>query len=894
VTTPAPSGVVTFLFTDIEGSTKLWERNPNAMRGALAAHDRLLREIVERHNGVVFKTIGDACCSAFQRPGDAIRAAVEAQRALHAFNWPNEIGAVRVRMGIHSGECSERDGDYFGPAVNRVARLMSIAYGEQILVSSSTAALVRELLDDSVALRDLGASRLKDLSQPEPTFQVLAPGLRATFPALASLDARPNNLPSQISTFVGRERELSVLRDVIANSRLLTIAGPGGIGKTRLALQLAAEVLERYPDGAWFVDLTAVHDPQFIGQTIAMAVNVQELPSEPIEKTLVAHFAQKNALLLIDNAEQVLAGVAALARTILLQCPGVSIATTSRAPLHLAGEHIYRLGPLAEDGTRLFLERARQAAPAMTFSDAERTEAAALCKKLEGVPLAIELASARLSSMPLRQLSNRLTSVLTLSSKDPTESLRHRTLRGTIEWSFNLLARDEKAALADLSAFRGSCTAEAVRQVATEVRDVDDAIDSLVDKSLVQTDETSGTTRYRLLDVVREYASEQLDGAAEGVAERHARYYAELAARIGRASADVKEYAALDADATNIRVSLEWHLAHAPINAAAFISNIAPYWRTRGLLTEARSWMSRALSVVADGCERASLLSLAASFSTLQDDLAESLKLANEALDLYRRLGDGDGIAQARFRIAEASHRQGHLDRAESLYRELLEGFRKSGDARGEMLCLSNLGMLSRQRGDLQQAGEMLEDARRRAAELGDRRVAGELTMAMGWVHIGLNDLAQSRRLFEAAFAQKTDANDQYGICCARHGLATVALMEGRRDEALGEFLATLNIANELQLKDYVARALHGIAAVEAQAGAAGIAARFLGLADRLFEESGRELHDSIAYDMAMQLLDTAMSEMQRANLREDGARMEVTDALAELRASQSGRESAT
>lgn len=887
MTASAPSGVVTFLFTDIEGSTKLWERNPAAMREALAAHDVLLRDVIERNHGVVFKTVGDACCAAFQHPGDAVRAAIEAQRALHGHEWSDDIGAIRVRVGIHSGECSERDGDYFGPAVNRVARLMSVAYGEQILVSSSTAALAREALDDTVVLRDLGASRLKDLSQPEPTFQVVAPGLRATFPALASLDVRPNNLPSQISTFVGRERELSVLRDIIAECRLLTIAGPGGIGKTRLALQLAAEILERYPDGAWFVDLTAVHDEQFIAQTIAMAVNVHELAYEPIEKTLVAHFSNKNALLVIDNAEQVLAGVAALVRTILLRCPGITIATTSREPLHLAGEHIYRLGPLAEDGTGLFLERARQAAPALLFGEAERVEAAALCKKLEGVPLAIELASARLSSMPLKQLSNRLTSVLTLTSKDPTESARHRTLRGTIDWSYKLLARDEKAALADLSAFRGSCTADAVRHVATEVRDVDDAIDSLVDKSLVQTDEASETTRYRLLDVVREYAHEQLNGAGQGVAERHARYYAGLAARIGGASAYTQDYAALDADAPNIRVALEWHLADNPIAAVAFISNLAQYWRTRGLLTEARSWMSRALSANADGPERASLLCLAASFSTLQDDLAESLKLANEALELYRRLGDGDGIAQAQFRIAEALHRQGHLDSAESLYREALEGFRESRNARGEMLCLSNLGMLSRQRGDLQQAGEMLEDARRRAVELGDRRVGGEVMMAMGWVQIGLNDLAQSRRLFELAFAEKNNANDRYGVCCARHGLATVALKEGRFDEALQEFLATLDVANELQLKDYVARAFHGIAAIEAQEGAMEIAARFLGLADRLFDESGRELHDSIAYDLAAQSLDAAMPELERSALRTQGAHMQVADALGELQAVQ-------
>jgi predicted ATPase/class 3 adenylate cyclase len=894
VTTTLPSGVVTFLFTDIESSTKLWERNPAMMREALATHDVLLRETIERNHGVVFKTVGDACCSAFEHPRDAVRAAIEAQRALQTHQWPPEIGAVRVRMGIHSGEISERDGDYFGPAVNRVARLMSIAYGDQILASSSTAALVRDALEDDVVLRDLGANRLKDLSRPEPTFQIIAPGLRSSFPALPTLDLSPNNLPLQISSFVGRANELQEVGQIIGECRLLTIAGPGGIGKTRLALQLAAEILERYQDGAWFVDLTAVHDPQFIAQTIAVALGVQERPNEPVETTLVAHFATKNALVVIDNAEQVLADVARLARAILLQCPGVTILATSREPLHIAGEHIYRLGALADDGTRLFMERARQAAPMMKFDEPERIQAAALCKKLEGIPLAIELACARLSSMPLKQLASRLTSGLALSSKDPTESARHRTLRGTIDWSYKLLAPDERAALADLAVFRGGCTNDAVRHVATEVRDIDDAIDSLVDKSLLQTDETAGITRYRLLDVVREYAREQLNGTGKEVESRHARYYAELVASVSGGDSYTHAYAALDADAPNMRAALEWHLSHDVAGVAAFIRNIAPYWRTRGLLTEARSWFSRGLAVITDAVGRAELLCLAASFATLQDDLAESLKLAREGLDLYRGLRDPDGIAQAQFRIAEAVHRQGHLDRAEALYREALENFRVSGDGHGEMLCLGNLGMLSRQRGNLQQAEELLDDARRRAKELGDRRVGSEVMMAMGWVQLGLNELEQSRRLFELAFAEKNDANDRYGVCCARHGIATVALKEGRLDEALSEFLATLDVANELQLKDYVARAFHGIAAIEAQDGAPQVAARFLGLADRLFEESGRELHDSVAYDLAMQLLDSMMPGPERADLRERGARMQIADALDELRMVQARKEAAT
>ncbi len=881
-----PLGVVTFLFSDIESSTKLWERAPDAMREALAAHDALLRRIVEAHRGIVFKTVGDACYCAFDDPADALLAAVESQRVLHAASWPSELGEIRVRMGIHSGQCTLRDGDYFGPAVNRVARLAAVAYGQQILVSGATAALVRDVpADTGIALRDLGSSRLKDLSQPEPTYQVVAEGLRADFPALASLDARPNNLPSQISSFVGRQKELAELSAALYESRLVTIAGPGGIGKTRLALQLGAEVVERYDDGVWFFDLTAQRDAEFIAQTIAMTLNVKELPNEPIETTLIAYLREKKTLLLIDNSEQVLAGVARLTRMLLSQCPEITILTTSREPLHLAGETVYRVGPMSDDAPKLFIERARAASPSQSYGEAQLGEIAALCKKLEGMPLAIELACARLSSMPLKQLARRLTSGLTLRSKDATESERHRTLRETIAWSYNLLSPDEKASLNALSVFSGGCTAEAIGEVADTITDVDSATSSLVDKSLLSFDDTGEDGRYRLLEIVREYAQEQLDAAvAADVREKHATYYAKLASG---------PYAAIDNDLPNLRAALEWTIEHDAVAAAKLVETVAPYWRTRGLLTEARSWLSRAIQAVAPSDEeRGALLCLAASFAALQDALGEAQQLAGEALTIYRELGDAHGLARAVFHIAIAVHRQGHLDRAEGLYREALEGYTLAGDHLGEMLCLGNLGMLARQRGELKQASELLEDARRRAAALGEHRIGGELTVAMGWVLLGLDDLAQSRRLFERAFQQKRDANDRYGMCAARQGLATVALKEGRRDEARSEFLATLDDANELQVKDYVARAFHGLAALQALEGANESAARFLGLADRIFEESGRELRDSIAYDIAAELLE-AMRPEQRAALREEGARMHVDEALAALRAEGRGRASA-
>jgi class 3 adenylate cyclase len=439
-----PTGVVTFLFTDIEGSTRLWERSPDEMREALAQHDALCRETIATRRGVVFKTVGDAVCAAFERPNDAVEAAIDTQRAIRNHAWANAIGELHVRMAIHTGDCTQRDGDYFGPTLNRVARLSSLAYGDQILVSSATAALLRDALSERVALRALGLHRLKDLALPELAYQVVTEGLRSDFPALASIDSRPNNLPSQISNFIGREPEVLEVAGTLQVSRLVTIVGPGGIGKTRLALQVAADVLgERFPGGSWFVDLTTIRSPDPIVDAVATALNIRESPSEPIEQTLLAHLHERRALLVLDNAEHLLQDVAGFAKLALAKCPSITVLVTSLEPLHVAGEHIYRLGALA-DAPNLFLERAHSVAPSLTFDEAQLSEVTKLCNRLDGSPLAIELAAARLSSMPFGQLLRRLESTVSLASKDRSEVARHKTLREMVRWSYDLLPRSSK------------------------------------------------------------------------------------------------------------------------------------------------------------------------------------------------------------------------------------------------------------------------------------------------------------------------------------------------------------------------------------------------------------------------------------------------------------------
>ncbi|MEA2688388.1 MAG: hypothetical protein QOD51_995, partial [Candidatus Eremiobacteraeota bacterium] len=446
--------MVTFLFTDIEGSTRLWESDAAAMSVALAAHDAILRAAITESGGVVFKTVGDAFCAAFTRPEDALEAALGAQRRIAAHPWGEPIGTLRVRMGIHTGTAVVSEGDYFGPTVNRVARVTSIGHGEQILVSSTTAALLRDVLRDGVTLSDIGTHRLKDLARPEPTYQVLAPGLRSAFPALKSLESRPNNIPFEISSFIGRDAELAAVGDALRDRRLVSIVGPGGIGKSRLALQVAAQALDQFAGGAWVVALSPLHSEELIANAVADILHVRETAQERIEDTIARELADRQLLLVLDSAEHLLAGTATFANTLLRRCASVKVLVTSREPLHLTGEFVYRVGPL-QHAAELLLDRAREVLGDFVPDGAALQVIEDICGKLECIPLAIELAAARLATLPLGELNARLArSFSVLVSRDSTKEERHRTLRATIAWSYDLLDPREAELMRALGVFR--------------------------------------------------------------------------------------------------------------------------------------------------------------------------------------------------------------------------------------------------------------------------------------------------------------------------------------------------------------------------------------------------------------------------------------------------------
>jgi predicted ATPase/class 3 adenylate cyclase len=548
-----PTGTVTFLFTDLEESTRLWEEHPDAMRRALVRHDGLVREAIAAHGGVVVKGTGDGVHAAFATAHDAVLSAVAGQRALASEPW-EEAAPLRVRMGVHSGEAELRDGDYFGTALNRAARLMGVAHGGQVVCSQATADLARDSLADGVTLVDLGEHRLRDLARPERVFQITGPGLEAEFPALASLAASLGNRSPPASSFVGRERELVEVRDALTDSRLVTLVGVGGVGKTRLAIEATAVLVGEYPDGVWVCELAGADDELSMHQLVAATLGIVSRPGLDLRGSVVEFLGPKNLLLLLDNCEHLVDAAAQLAHRVVAKCPGVRILATSREALALDGERVVRVGSLSlpereaasvgsSDAVQLFVDRAADARPGFTLDDTEVEVVVELCRRLDGMPLALELAAARVGSMTPAEIAGHLDERFRLLAGRRRATVeRHQTLRATLDWSYSLLDDIERTVFDRLGVFAGSFTAEAAVAVAgegLESWDVLDALARLTEKSMLLADPTGdGMTRHRLLETMRHYARERLvaGGDVDASWARHAEYYAQLSRTIGEAA----------------------------------------------------------------------------------------------------------------------------------------------------------------------------------------------------------------------------------------------------------------------------------------------------------------------------------------------------------------------
>jgi predicted ATPase/class 3 adenylate cyclase len=768
----------TFLFTDIEGSTRLLDRLGERYDAVFADHSRLLRRVFADYAGREIGTSGDSFFVAFEQPAAAVSAAATAQRSLAAHDWPDDVD-LRVRMGLHTGEARVSGDAYVGLDVHRAARICDAAHGGQTLLSGVTRALVPQ-----TRVRDLGEHMLKDLPEPQPLYQLVVEGVPVEFPAPRSLEGTGLAVPASPTALVGREVEVAEICGLLAREdvRVVTITGPGGAGKTRLALGVAAEPTLDFPDGVVFVELAALTEPALVLTAIAHAVGVEESTGS-LEAALERFLVRRRSLLVLDSLEQVL-GASPLVARLLAAAPQLKVLGTSRIPLRIRGEREYPLGGLAaEAAVALFTERAAAVRPEFTADEAV-TE---LCTALDGLPLALELAAARVRALSAEQLLDRLSDQLALLTGGPQDvPERHRTLRAAVDWSYDLLGPSEREALARLSVFSGGFTLAS----ADDVCGLDVfALELLAEHSLLSNE----NGRFRMLETIRAYALERLAerGELDEMRCRHAEHFAsfaegaEVAVLRGEKQADWIER--VEAEHDNLRAALAWTHDADEIELELRIAGaLRGFWYVRSYLGEGRRWYAQVLA--ADGSQppalRAKALRGALLLAHRQGRFEDAQRYADEAMKLYREVGDEEGVQTALNNLAALAVSRGESERARSLFEESFVLAGKRGDRWGEALTGSNLGYLALTLGDIDEAERRLRASLELLSELGAREETAIPLQNLGFVALEREDLAGARVLFEESRELSEAVGWQEGVNYALEGLAAVLVGEGRPEEA--------------------------------------------------------------------------------------------------------------
>ncbi len=806
--TALPSGTVTFLFTDIEGSTKLMQQLGDAYVQAQVDHHAILRAAFQSRKGAELRTEGDSFFCVFQSALDACGAAADAQRGFATHKWP-EAGAIRVRIGLHTGEAPLVGNEYIGLDVHHAARVAAAAHGGQVVVSETTRGLVEESLPGELKLKDLGVHRLKDLAKSEHLFQLVVDGLPDTFPALRTLDTTPNNLPTQLTSFVGREADVVEAKRLLAGTRLLTLTGPGGIGKTRLSLQLAADVVQSFPDGVYFVALSAVNDPDLIPSVIAQSVGLSVSGNQRPIDVLLEHLRGKRVLLVLDNFEQLMPDGAPVVSGILRDSADVKAIVSSRAVLHVYGEQELSVRPLRVpdvkalpslaalsqyEAVKLFIERAVASKHDFAVTSENAPAIAGICEHVDGLPLAIELAAARIKLFSPQALLGRLeTSLNVLAGGSRDLPGRQQTLRGAIAWSYDLLDEPHKLLFARFSVFaRGANLEQAETVCGPESElgvDVLSGLDELADQSLLRRMPDFDEPRLLMLQVMREYAAERLEefGEASKIRDRHAAAYQELAeaAAPHLFGADQKRWLdrlALDYD--NFRAAFDWAQANAEAKRALCLgSAFWRFWQMRGQLREGRMRMDAVLAMPTTHefpKERALALEAAGGIAYWQGDMAYAQAAYDECLALIREHGDERALANAIYNDAfPAMVIRTDVPRALAALEEALPIFKRLGDEPGIAKCLWALGQCLMTMNDYPAALSKLGDAIELFRRLDDRFGLGWAYFVRGLLEITLEDLGAAKTDSIDALRIFADANDVTGVVLVLDALAETARRDG-------------------------------------------------------------------------------------------------------------------
>ena len=904
-----PRGTVTLLFSDIEGSTRLWEEDAARMRDALGAHNEILRSAIDAHHGHVFKTVGDSFCAVFADAVDAVTAAIAAQ---HALSGSQNVGTIAVRMAVHTGTLEEDQGDYVGPAVNRVARLLAIGHAGQVLLSGVTTDLVQGTLPGQATLRDLGEHRLRDLSRPEHVSQLLAPGLAADFPPLRSLQVLPNNLPLQLSTFVGRETETSAIVALSEQHRLVTLVGSGGVGKTRLSLQVAANLLDGSGDGVWFIELAPLTKGEYIPSTVASSLGLTLSPeADPVEN-LVRALATKHMLLVFDNCEHLVEPAARVISAILHGAPKVKVLASSRQGLGVAGEATYQVPSLAlpdkdpahlnaidlmrNESVALFVERARAASATFALTDGNAPAVADICRRLDGIPLAIELAAARVKMLSPHQLRERLDErfrVLTGGSRDVLP--RQQTLRALIDWSHDLLDERERVLFRRLGIFVNGFTLEGAVAVGSGGDDLDeldvfDLLASLVDKSLVLAEPRGDALRYALLESTRAYAGEKLDDAGErdAIADRHLRYlrdrFAELWERRERSAQTDELEAVLLTEVDDVRSALEAALVRSQVvEGGELLARVARFWGSIGLETEGATRCQAYLAALPT-----EELRLHAQLSSALSDLlfecgnkVGAFERATQSVEYARAGGDSSLLAITLGHYAILAVLLNRLDDAEQALAqaEMMPGASVSQ----RLYLLQARASFSQFRGDLETAARMFERLGTEHRALGNKRGQMAAAINLAEVEHARGHSQQAAEIVSEILPIARSSVDKSTLEVLLHNLAGYLAAVDDLPGALAAAREAIGIWARTPDRAFVAVAMEHLSLVYALRGELTLAAVLEGYADAALQRYGftREFTETTTHDRLTALLREALAPDELARLGAEGASLTPEAAVA-------------
>jgi predicted ATPase/class 3 adenylate cyclase len=803
-----PSGTVTFMFTDLEDSTRLWEEHPEAMRSALARHDELVRAAVEEYGGGVVKGTGDGLYAAFATAHAAVAAATAAQQRLTEERWEDET-PLRARMGMHSGEAELRDGDYFGSVLNRAARLMGAAHGGQIVCSQTTADLARDSIPDGLTLKDLGDHGLRGFSRPERVFQVCAPGLESTFPPLRTGDHSPGSLPRQMTTFVGRDTEIDLIATLVSSQPVVTLTGVGGVGKTRLAVEVAEHLRDAFPDGAWLCELAPIGDPDAMWEALAATFRAVPPPGRRLQDVIIEQLAPKRALLVLDNCEHLLDAVARIVLDLVRNCPKIAILATSREGLALPGEQIVAVPslPLPEKGAsgesvgnvasvQLFCDRAHAVKHDFSPTDSTLEAVAQLCRRLDGIPLAIELAAARIASLTPEDLLGRLDQRFRLLTRGSRASLeRHQTLRNTIDWSYELLDQSERFALLRLSVFADGADLDATEAVLAagkglERDDVVDVVGQLVSKSLVMAEpDEEGHLRYRMLETIRQYAHERLEASRElaDVRSAHAGYFVEFVEVMGprlrgRELPTWARYVERETD--NLRMVLDWAVETVcPELALRLIAPLRGHGHTTGYA--ATEWADTAIEIPGADLlpQFLAVASWAVFGAAMRHDYVRGAEIASRIESMQAERGRTDPTAY--WGLGTLAFFQGDLEHAYRLAEEWVAAARVADDgyelSHALVLCASAGAFLGRPG-----ARAQMEDAVQVAREAGALSALSiALSQLCNMLDLHGDDMDRGLVLTDEAITVASQLGDEIAIAVAAGSRATLLALRGDPYEAL-------------------------------------------------------------------------------------------------------------